>query len=60
MKEKTSIEITERIKTFEDALAKDKLLADREIPEVAELFGDVGIAVIQEESFFIELKKENE
>ena len=38
--------------------AKDKLLADREDEEVAALFPKVGIAVAQDESFFIELKKE--
>lgn len=40
--------------------AKDRLLADRELPEVSESFKKVGIAVAQDETFFIELKKENE
>lgn len=40
--------------------AKDKLLADRENPEVAPLFPRVGIYVDQDETFFIELKKEDE
>jgi phage host-nuclease inhibitor protein Gam len=40
--------------------AKDKLLADREETEVAELFGKVGIAVVQDETFFVEPKKEGE
>lgn len=38
--------------------AKDKLLADREVEEVNVLFPKVGIAVIQEESFYVEAKKE--
>ncbi|MDR1543062.1 MAG: host-nuclease inhibitor Gam family protein [Prevotellaceae bacterium] len=40
--------------------AKDKLLADREVSETAELFGKCGIAVVQDETFFVELKKEGE
>jgi phage host-nuclease inhibitor protein Gam len=47
------------VRTTEEP-AKDKLLADRDDPEVAEQFGKVGIAVTQDEAFFIELKKENE
>ena len=39
--------------------AKDKLLADRELPGVMESFPDMGIAVAQDETFFIELKKED-
>jgi len=38
--------------------AKDKLLADREIPEVAEKFEKVGIYVDQDETFFVEPYKE--
>lgn len=38
--------------------AKDKLLADRELPEVASNLEKCGIAVVQDETFFIELKKE--
>lgn len=40
--------------------AKDKLLADRENEEVTKLLPKVGISVIQEETFFIEPKKEGE
>lgn len=40
--------------------AKDKLLADREVPETVEMFSKVGIYVDQDESFFVEPKKENE
>lgn len=38
--------------------AKDKLLADRELDEVAALFPKVGISVAQDETFFVEPKKE--
>jgi len=38
--------------------AKDKLLADRVVPETAEMFERCGIEVVQDETFFIELKKE--
>lgn len=38
--------------------AKDMLIADREIPEVASKLQDCGIEVVQDETFFIELKKE--
>jgi phage host-nuclease inhibitor protein Gam len=38
--------------------AKDRLLADREVPEVASLFAKVGILVDQDEAFFVEPKKE--
>ena len=38
--------------------AKDKLLADREIEETASQFAKCGISVVQDETFFIELKKE--
>ena len=38
--------------------AKDKLLADREEPEVVEIFPRIGIYVDQEETFFVEPKKE--
>lgn len=40
--------------------AKDKLLADRDNEKVSKLLVKVGIAVVQEESFFIEPKKEGE
>ena len=38
--------------------AKDKLLADRDVENVAALFPKVGIAVTQDESFYVEPKKE--
>ncbi len=40
--------------------AKDLLLADREIPEVAAEFEKCGIEVVQDETFFIDLKKEEQ
>lgn len=40
--------------------AKDKLLADRESEEVCNLFPKIGVAVTQDETFFVEPKKENE
>jgi len=40
--------------------ARDKLLADREDEDVATLFPKLGIAVTQDETFFVEPKKENE
>ena len=39
--------------------AKDKLLADREDEEVAALFPKVGVTVVQDETFFVEPKKED-
>lgn len=47
------------VRTTEEP-AKDKLLADRENEEVAQFLPKVGIAVIQEETFFVEPKKEGE
>lgn len=38
--------------------AKDRLLTDRELPEVKENLQKVGLVVDQDERFFIELKKE--
>lgn len=38
--------------------AKDKLLADRDDEEVAAMFPRVGIAVAQDETFYVEPKKE--
>lgn len=38
--------------------AKDKLLADRDVPEVSEMFPKVGVLVDQDETFFVECKKE--
>lgn len=45
------------VRTTEEP-AKDRLLSDRENEEVAENLKKVGIEVVQDESFFIELKKE--
>ncbi len=47
------------IRTSEE-LAKDRLLADRALPEVAEMFPKVGVQVVQEETFFVEPKKESD
>ena len=38
--------------------AKDKLISDRDIPEVAEMFPNVGVFVDQDETFYVEPKKE--
>lgn len=38
--------------------AKDKLLSDREDPEILKLFPKVGVYVDQDETFFVEPKKE--
>lgn len=38
--------------------AKDKLLADRELPDVARRIPALGLNVVQDETFFIDLKKE--
>ena len=43
-----------------DELAKDKLLADRDNPKVAEFFPKIGVQVVQEETFYVEPKKEND
>lgn len=45
------------VRTIEEP-AKDKLLADREIPEVFSIFPKVGIQVGQDETFYVDLKKE--
>lgn len=45
------------VRTSEEP-AKDKLLADREVPKTAEMFAKCGISIVQDETFFIELKKE--
>lgn len=47
------------VRTTEE-LAKDKLLADRENEEVAPLMQKCGIDVVQDESFYVEPKKEKE
>jgi phage host-nuclease inhibitor protein Gam len=51
--------LPEYIRTTEET-AKDKLLADRGKEEVAALFPKIGIEVVQDETFYIELKKEDE
>lgn len=43
-----------------EELAKDKLLSDRKDPDVAEMFPRIGIQVVQEDTFYIELKKESD
>ncbi len=45
------------VRTSEEA-NKEKLLADRESEEVTALFPKVGITVVQEETFYVEPKKE--
>jgi phage host-nuclease inhibitor protein Gam len=45
------------VRTTEEP-AKDRLLSDRNIPEVADLFPKVGIFIDQDETFFVECKKE--
>lgn len=47
------------IRTTEE-LAKDKLLADREKEEITPLMQKCGIEVTQDESFYVEPKKEKE
>lgn len=49
--------LPEYIRVIEEP-AKDKLLADRDDEQVAELFPKVGISVAQDETFYIEPKKE--
>lgn len=51
--------LPEYIRTSEE-LAKDKLLADRDKEEVSELFPKCGVTVVQDETFYVEPKKENE
>lgn len=45
------------VRTVEEP-AKDKLLADRDKEEIADLFEKVGIEVKQQETFYVEPKKE--
>jgi phage host-nuclease inhibitor protein Gam len=47
------------VRTTEEP-AKDKLLADRDYPEVALVLPKVGVTVVQDETFYVEPKKENE
>lgn len=51
--------LPEYIRTTEE-LAKDKLLADREKEEVLQLLPRCGMTVVQDETFYVEPKKENE
>lgn len=51
--------LPEYIRTTEE-LAKDKLLADRDKEDVMELFPKCGVMVVQDETFYVEPKKENE
>lgn len=58
--------VTELLKAFlpdyvrtVDEPAKDKLLADRDNEDVTNNLKKVGIEVVQDEAFFIELKKES-
>lgn len=46
------------VRTTEEP-AKDKLLADRELNEVRSTLPKCGIGVVQEETFYVELKKED-
>lgn len=48
---------TSFIRTIEE-VAKDKLLSDRDNDAVIELMPKIGVEVVQDETFFIELKKE--
>lgn len=41
-----------------EEIAKDKLLADRDSDECQQLMEDCGLMVVQDESFFVEPKKE--
>ena len=45
------------VRTIEE-VAKDKLLADRDVEEVASMLGKVGLSVVQDETFYVEPKKE--
>lgn len=57
--------ITEMLKEFlpdyvrtKEEPDKERLLADREVAEVAEKFEKCGIVIVQDETFFVEPKKE--
>ena len=47
------------IRTTEE-LDKQSLLADRDKEDVAEMMPRIGVQVVQEETFFVEPKKEND
>ena len=38
--------------------AKDKLMADRHLPQVFQYLPDLGLTIVQDEVFFVDLKKE--
>lgn len=46
------------VRTTEEP-AKDKLLADRDVPEISDMFKKIGVYVDQDETFFVEPKKED-
>ena len=46
------------VRTKEE-LAKDAILVDRELPEAQEIMSKLHVEVVQDESWFIELKKED-
>ncbi len=43
-----------------EELAKDRLLADRDKEDVAEQLSKCGMTIVQDETFYVEPKKENE
>ena len=45
------------VRTSEEP-AKDKLISDRDLPEIAEVLAKCGVFVDQDETFFVEPKKE--
>ena len=51
--------LPEYIRVSEE-LAKDRLLADRDKEEVAEQLSKCGMTIVQDETFYVEPKKENE
>jgi phage host-nuclease inhibitor protein Gam len=51
------IKLPSYVRTVEEA-AKDKLIIDRAVPGVLSQFKDCGIECVQDEAFFIDLKKE--
>ncbi|WP_317899455.1 host-nuclease inhibitor Gam family protein [Aurantibacillus circumpalustris] len=53
------IKLPEYVRTVDEP-AKDKLLADRDDENVSKHFEKCGIEVVQDETFYVELKKEAE
>ena len=51
--------LPEYIRVSEE-LAKDRLLADRDKEEVSEQLSKCGMTIVQDETFYVEPKKENE